>query len=246
MDNNGYKDQAALLSKYFLDQYPLDLFSGEHSPANKHEELAQKYFTLVMEIFAVFDRLCKYEKYFSVFIPPNESGISTSEAIEYHLRNYIQEFYILRERIHKTVDSLVGDLKHYHIQNPQDVEKALNHLKKNVDTNFKEINDKLRRTHVHDRSISDYNLTRGKFFSQLLSGEMPIPQDIQLDMEKVKELYKTITESSKNKYIKQAIHNTNGLKKGKQFFTARFGYIFAELNGHDGSTFNMNAHELLS
>ncbi|MFA4831052.1 MAG: hypothetical protein WC862_01490 [Patescibacteria group bacterium] len=60
-------------------------------------------------------------------------------------------------------------------------------------------------------------------------------------MKKIEELYKSIVDFSKNKYTGQAIQNSDGIKKGKQFFAARFGYIFAELNGHDSSEFDMNA-----
>lgn len=235
------EDQAALVIKYFLDHFPLDLFTGKQSPANKHEELANKYLTQITEVFSVFDRLCRYEKYFSDFIPSKESGISESEAIEYHLRNYVQEFYILRERIHKIADSLKEDLSYFDILNSKDVEKALEHIKKNVDANFKKINDKLRREHVHERSISDFDLVRGKFFAQLLSGEVPIPAGTSLDMEKIKELYGNVVDSSKDKYTQQAIHNSIGIKKGKQFFAARFGHLFASLNGHNGNIFDMNA-----
>ncbi|MFA4831053.1 MAG: hypothetical protein WC862_01485 [Patescibacteria group bacterium] len=115
--NNNHKDQTALVGKYFLDHFPIGIFSGEHSPANKQEELASKYLIQVMEVFTVFDRLCRYAKYFADFLPSNDSGISVPEAIEYHLRNYVQEFYILRERIRAIVDGLKVDLVHYHIQN---------------------------------------------------------------------------------------------------------------------------------
>lgn len=236
------EDQAALVGKYFLDNFGTIILSLEKKPENKQEELAEKYSTKVMEVFAVFDRLCRYEKYFSDFIPSADSGISEPEAIEYHLRNYIQEFYILRERIHKIVDCLKEDLKHYQIANIEYIKMVLDHLKKNVDKNFKEINDGLRQKHVHERSISDFDLTRSKFFAQLLSGEIPIPKETKLDLQQVKKLYDDIVESSKTKYTQQAMHNAAGLKKGKQFFAARFGYIFAEINGHDGSIFDMSAY----
>ena len=236
------EDQAALVGKYFLDNFGAVILSSEKRPENKQEELAEKYSTKVMEAFAVFDRLCRYEKYFSDFIPSAESGISEPEAIEYHLRNYVQEFYILRERIRHIVDNLKADLVYYKIGNIEDVENALDHLKKNVDQNFKEINGKLRRMHVHEKSISDYDLSRSKFFAQLLSGEIPIPKKTKLDLKKVQKLYNNIVDSSKIKYTQQAMLNATGLRTGKQFFAARFGYIFAEINGHDGSIFDMNAH----
>ena len=236
------EDQAALVMKYFLDQFSLDLFSGKEKPKNKNEELADKYLTQVVEVFAVFDRLCRYEKYFSDFLPSvDNSGISEAEAIEYHLRNYVQEFYILRERIQKIVRDLKEDLSHYNIGNTNEVEKALDHLAKNVDRNFKDINDKLRRSHVHERSISDFDLTKSKFLGTLLSGEVPLPENTNLDLEKVREQHDSIIASSKKRYVDQAVHNSIGLKKGKQFFAARFGRVFASLNGHDGSMFDMKA-----
>lgn len=238
--------------KYFLDQFSLDLFSGKKEPKNKDEELADKYLTQIAEVFSVFERLCRYEKYFSDFLPSmDDSGISEAEAIEYHLRNYVQEFYILRERIQKIVRELKEDLPHYNIGNISDVEKVLDHLAKNIDRNFKDINDRLRRSHVHERSISDFDLTRSKFLGAILSGGVPLPKNTSLDLNKVREQYESIVASSKKKYVDQAVHNSIELKKGKQFFAARFGHIFASLNGHDGSIFDMKAgfdesHEELS
>ena len=60
-------------------------------------------------------------------------------------------------------------------------------------------------------------------------------------MNKVKEEYERTLNISKERYAKNAAHNSDGLKKAKQFFAARFGYIFASLNGHDGSVFDMKA-----
>lgn len=85
-------------------------------------------------------------------------------------------------------------------------------------------------------------MVRGKFFAQVLSGELPIPEDVSLDMEKINQLHESVTQSSKDKYSTQAKHNSIGLRKAKQFFAARFGYIFAELNGHSGDIFDMNIY----
>ncbi len=235
-------DQAALVAKYFLNHFPLDLFTHKQLPSNKIEELADKYLAKVVEVFSVFDRLCRYEKYFADFIPPEKSGISEAEAVEHHLRSYIQEFYILRERIHNIVNCLKEDLTYYSVLNIKDIEDALDHLKKNVDKNFKKINDRLRRTHVHEISISDPDLVKTKFFAQVLSGEIPVPDGILLDMSKIKRVYENTINLSRNKHLQQAVHNSVGLKMGKQFFAARFGYIFAILNNHDGNIFDLKAH----
>jgi hypothetical protein len=234
------EDQASLVVKYFFDHFPTDLFLGKQLPVNKKQELANKYLTQVVEVFSVFDRLSRYEKYFSEFLAPKETGITEAEAIEYHLRNYVQEFYILRERVQKIIRELKKDIHFYKISNPDDIKNALNHLSKNIDNNFKEINDKLRREHVHEHSISDFNLTIGKFLGSILSGEIPIPKNNNLDINIIKEKYENVLNVSKEKYIKQSMHNSTGLKSGKQFFASRFGYIFAVLNQHDGDIFNMD------
>lgn len=236
------EDQSGLVAKYFLDNFGLEVIIDKRKPSNKKEELATEYFHKVMEVFSVFDRLCRYEKYFADFLPKEETGISEAEAIEYHLRNYVQDFFILRERVNNIVDELKKDIVYYNIENTEDVTKALNHLKKNIDENFKKINQGLRYKHVHVKSISDYDLVRGKFFAQILSGEISIPNDMNLDIEKIKAQHASVTETNKNKYINQAKHNTVGLIQAKQFFASRFGYIFAELNAHNSSIFDMNSY----
>ncbi|MFH1769912.1 MAG: hypothetical protein ABH833_04640 [Parcubacteria group bacterium] len=234
-------DQVALVVKYFLDNYPLELFSDtEYTPKDKKEELAGKYLTRITEVFRVFDRLCRYEKYFSDFYPSEETGISEAEAVEYHLTNYVQEFYILRERIRKLVEHLKKDLEHYDIANTEEIKQALNHIQKNIDDGFKKINDELRREHVHEMSILDLDLTRSRFFHLLISGEIPVPEGTNLDMDRVKSLYKSTIGTSKGKHTQQAAHNSSELKRVKQSVAARFGYIFSRLNGHEDIEFDMN------
>ena len=94
-------EQSALSIKYFLDNFPIDILIDKVKPSTKQDELAHYYLGKLSEVFAVFDRLIKYEKYFKEFFPPEGSGISESEAIEYHLRSYIEDFYILQERVNK-------------------------------------------------------------------------------------------------------------------------------------------------
>lgn len=235
-------DQPVLLTKYFFDNFPVEMLIGNREPANKQEELAKKYLNLIMEIFDVFDRLCRYEKYFHDFLPSKKSNISVSEAIEYHLRNYVQEFYILRERIQKICNYLIIDLKNYKIINKEDIVNHLEGLKMNVDTNFKKINDELRRGHVHDKSITDNDLVKGKFLHKLISGEIRMPSGEQLDVPQLELALQATTEKSKIKYYSQATNNSVGLKKAKQFFSAVFGTIFAEINRHDSKGFDLTAH----
>ena len=184
------------------------------------------------EVFAVFDRLIKYEKYFKEFLPPEGSGISESEAIEYHLRSYIQDFYVLQERIRKITNKLIEDLPNYNFDNQDVIEKAIEHLSKQIHTKFKKITSGLRREHVHERSITELDLVTGKFLNLLVTGEMPIPEGVNLDKERVKARRDEVVKSMKEKHIKQATENAVSLKKMKEWFATRFIFIFSNLNDH--------------
>ena len=225
-------DQSALAIKYFLDNFPVDVLLDQKKPSNKSEELAHDYLGKLTEVFAVFDRLIKYEKYFKEFLPPEGSGISESEAIEYHLRSYIGDFYILQERIRKITNKLIEDLPNYNFDNQDVIEKAIEHLSKQIHTKFKKITSGLRREHVHERSITELDLVTGKFLNLLVTGEMPIPEGVNLDKERVKARRDEVVKSMKEKHIKQATENAVSLKKMKEWFATRFIFIFSNLNDH--------------
>lgn len=233
------KSQTSLLTKYFLDNFPLDLIIGNTQPVNKKEELALYYLNALTEIISVFDRLIRYEKYFKDFYPNEDSGITQAEAIEYHLRAYIQDFYILQERVRKIIEHLIENLQYYDIQNVEDVKKALNYLSKQIHKTLKKITSDLRRRHVHDRSIGDFSLTRAKILKDLNIGNIPTPSDMKIDRVGAGKMYEDIIQTTKDKYIAQAIVNSTSLLGIKEWFSARFGYIFAELNGHASDIFKI-------
>jgi len=226
-------EQSALAIKYFLDNFPVDILIDKAKPSNKTEVLAHFYLGKLTEVFAVFDRLIRYEKYFAKFYPSADTGISESEAIEYHLRSYIEDFYILQERIKKITESLVKDIPNYNIANDNDVENAIKHLSDQVHGKFKKITSGLRREHVHERSITELDLVTGRFLGSLITGEMPLPQDIKLDKDAVNKRHIEVTTASKQKHIKQAQENSVSLRKMKEWFATRFIYIFSSLNEHE-------------
>ena len=225
-------EQSSLAIKYFLDNFPVDILLDQKKPSNKSEKLAHHYLEKLTEVFAVFDRLIKYKKYFKEFFPPEGSGIFESEVIEYHLRSYISDFYILQERIRKITSKLVEDLPNYNFDNQDVVEKAIKHLSKQIHTKFEKITSGLRREHVHERSITELDLVIGKFLNSLVTGEMPIPPGVNLDGDRVKARRDEVVKSMKEKHIKQATENSASLKKMKEWFATRFIFIFSNLNGH--------------
>ena len=225
-------EHSSLLIKYFLDNFPIDVLLDQKKPSNKSEELARDYLGKLTEVFAVFDRLIRYEKYFKDFLPPENSGISESEAIEYHLRSYIGDFYILQERIRKITNKLIEDLPSYNFDNQDIVEKAIKHLSKQIHTKFEKITSGLRREHVHERSITELDIVTGKFLNSLVTGEMPIPVGVNLDGDRVKARRDEVVKSMKEKHIKQATEHSVSLRKMKEWFATRFIFIFSNLNGH--------------
>lgn len=225
-------DQSSLAIKYFLDNFPVDVLFSQTRPSNKSEELAHYYLEKLTEVFAVFDRLIKYEKYFKEFLPPEGSGISESEAIEYHLRSYIGDFYILQERIRKITDKLIDDLPNYNSDNQDVAKEAIRHLSEQIHTKFKKITSGLRREHVHERSITELDLVTGKFLSSLVTGEMPLPAGVSLDGDRVKARRDEVVKTTKEKHIKRAAENSNSLRKMKEWFATIFIFIFSNLNGH--------------
>lgn len=225
-------EQSSLAIKYFLDNFSVDVLIDQAKPANKFEELAHDYLGKLTEVFAVFDRLIRYEKYFKEFLPLEGSEISESEAIEYHLRSYIGDFYILQERIRKITDKLIEDLPNYNFDNQDVIEEAIGHLSKQIHTKFKKITSGLRREHVHERSITELDLVTGKFLNMLATGEIPLPEGVNLDGERVKIKRDEVVKSMKEKHIKQATENSASLRMMKEWFATRFIYIFSNLNNH--------------
>ena len=234
------QEQASLAVKYFLEHFSMEVLLDKVKPSNKSEELAHFYFSKLMEVFSVFDRLIRYEHYFEKFYPPAESEISESEALEYHLRSYIEDFYILQERIRKITQQLIEDLPHYNIQNESDVKEALESLSNAVHEKLKDITNVLRREHVHEHSISELDFSTGKFLIMLLSGKFPLPDGAHLPREKVEERLGEVVARSKAKHLAQAKKNSESLRKGKEWFASRFTYIFSSLNGDKVEGLKMN------
>ncbi|MBX4198590.1 hypothetical protein KW782_04675 [Candidatus Parcubacteria bacterium] len=229
---NENQEQASLALKYFLDNFPIEVLLDQTKPSKKIDELAHFYLGRLTEVFSVFDRLIRYEHYFEKFYPPTDSDIPESEALEYHLRSYIEDFYILQERIKKITKRLIDDLSYYSIENESDVREALENMLNAIHEGLKDITDVLRREHVHEHSISELDFSTGKFLNMLLSGKFPLPDGATLPREKVQQRLSEVTVRLKAKHVAQAKRNSESLRKTKEWFASRFIYLFSILNGH--------------
>ena len=92
------EDQLKILLKYFIDKFSLELLLNQRVPKNDEEKRAKYYFDQLADIANLFDGLLNYGIYFQYFYPATEK-ISEESAIEYHIRSYIQDIYILKERL---------------------------------------------------------------------------------------------------------------------------------------------------
>lgn len=234
MDNDKSKEipSSARAIQYFFDAFSSEILLDKIKPIKKMDKLALSYFNDFNEVMAVFDRLIKYEKYFKDFYPPKTVGISESEVIEYHLRSYIEDFYILQERIRKITIRLIDDIPFYKIENPNYAAKILKHLSEQIHKKFKNITSNLRREHVHNRSITELDLAKGKLINILLSPEFLKNVGIQVNKPVLEKQEVEFIASSKNKHILQSAKNSESLRKLKDWFASRFIYVFASLNGH--------------
>lgn len=226
------ENNTSLAIKYFSDNFSMDVLMENTKPLNKEEKLALYYFNSFIEISNVFDRLIRYETFFEKFYPPKESKISESEVVEYHLRSYIQDFYLLQERIKTITNKLTKDLKNYHISNHEDVKNALKHLPTIFYEKFNKITVDLRGEHVHVRSFTEFDLVKGKTLHSMIYDEEGIYNFDEKTKSIMGQKLKEVVNYSKDKHIKQSRKNSENLKEMKNWFSARFLYIFASLNGH--------------
>ena len=226
------ENNTSLAIKYFLDNFSMDVLIENTKPSNKEEKLALYYFNSFIEISNVFDRLIRYEIFFEKFYPPKESKISESEVVEYHLRSYIQDFYLLQERIKTITNKLTKDLKKYDISNCEEVKNALKHISTIFYEKLNKITDDLRGKHVHVRSFTEFDLVKGKTLHSMIYDETRMYNFNEKTKNIMAQKLNKVVNDSKDKHIKQSRKNSENLKKMKNWFSARFIYVFAGLNDH--------------
>lgn len=222
-----------ILLKYFIDTYSLDLLMKGEGIKDWRDERAKFYFPKILELSTTLEKIKKYEIYFVEFYPAS-SKIPTDEVIEYHWHTYVQDFYILQQRIIKIIGSLKNDLQRYKFQNTEEIKKALEHLKKQVVKCLKDASD-LRDRYVHETTILSSDLVRAKVLRVV--GENS--KSLGLDPMAIEKTRTELVESTKKKFIEMARLNSKGMDKLSDFFAPRFGYIFASLNGHNPDVFEM-------
>jgi len=114
-----------------------------------------------LEISKTFDSL-QLSKQFIKIAPPKSKKITKDEYIEYHVQHYLQEVYILKERLVKYAKHIMRIYKN--ILNKEGVESTIKSLITLVEKSLKNIID-VRGEHVHDTRYIDKTIQDLKLFS---------------------------------------------------------------------------------
>lgn len=226
MPQNNYEE----LLKFFIDEFKLELLLDQEKPTNKKENVLIEIFNRINDISTVFERLNRYEVYFSSFYPADIELINEAEALEYHLHSYLQEFYSLKEKIVRLIRYIKKSVKHFpEVGNPEIVYKLLDHVMRQVEKGMEQVTV-VRGKHVHDMTVRDTEISKAKAIKAIsnlgaINKERAIVQ------------YESLIKNSKKKYLAQATKNKEQINKLKNHIAPRIGHIVAFLFDKDHGRF---------
>ncbi|MFZ2205407.1 MAG: hypothetical protein WAV23_02360 [Minisyncoccia bacterium] len=236
MKNKKDLDDFSILTKYFLDNFPLKLLLGTETPKNKKEKIIHEISTRVLDIYTIFFRLNKYPFYFERLYIINDIDISEAETLEYHIQNYLNDFYSLQVKIERLVNFIKNNLREFNISNIKDVEKLIEHIKTNTKNGLSNVVN-IRGSHVHNISARDLKISEAKLYLTIVQ-QADNNKILHLDKNKAKQNYLSSIKEVKEKYIKQSNKNSNELKRFSKFFVSKVGFLVASLYGHNLESFN--------
>ena len=223
-------DYFGELLLHFLNHFDLDLLFHKQKYSDYKERLAVDLFDRLNDLKTVFDRLQKYPIYFEYFYTSEKDLISDAEAIEYHLHSFIQDIYILQERLIRIIGHLRKDLKTFGLDHDEDLKKILNHLDEQVRLVLGSVATGSRKRHVHDATVRDSDLSEAKLSDTLKKVD---PTLAALVEQKSIEL----TSKAKNHYIQEAKRNAQHMEHLQDFISPRLGLIIAHFFEQDESKF---------
>jgi|AntRauTorcE11897_2_1112592.scaffolds.fasta_scaffold01392_3 hypothetical protein len=223
-------DYFGELLLHFLNHFDLDLLFHKQKYSDYKERLAVDLFDRLNDLKTVFDRLQKYPIYFEYFYTSEKDLISDAEAIEYHLHSFIQDIYILQERLIRIIGHLRKDLKTFGLDHDEDLKKILNHLDEQVRLVLGSVTTGSRKRHVHDATVRDSDLSEAKLSDTLKKVD---PTLAALVEQKSIEL----TSKAKNHYIQEAKRNAQHMEHLQDFISPRLGLIIAHFFEQDESKF---------
>lgn len=171
----------------------------------RDDQLASKLFKQFSEIYSSYDVIQNIPVYIKVFTF-QKKGMSKYSHFRYHIENYLNELYILEQRL-KTYLTIITRLYRKSNIKPQLdlIEKELSILITKTFANYKA----MRRTHVHESRFTDEDLDRLSFFDTLSkSQDKEFVKNIEL---LYKMAYREIQKKWKKRFINdiKCIHKLN-------------------------------------
>lgn len=186
----------------------IDVNSVNNDGLNKYQELFSN-------VRFAWQKTQKYEKYFADFYA-DQFGIDSIEALNHHIHAYLQDNYILREKIDTLFNNLGRDLRAI----ASNKEEVAEFIKAGKEKN-KEVFEGVcahRNPHTHSgRRFMDGDLLKAenahesiKLFSETPMREMLNPDYKDEWFDKLKKEKEEAFESAKNRWVEMA--NTNNVQ----------------------------------
>lgn len=227
---NKLGESLGELILHFLYNFDNDLLFNKRKYKSHQERLAVDMFNRLNDLKTVFDRLQKYPVYFESFYIADKELISDAEAIEYHLHSFIQDIYILQERILRIVGHIKSDLKNLDLDHDDDLKKLLDHLSSQVRSVLEKVTNGSRKRHVHDASVRDSDISEAR-----LSDTLKKVDSTLADLVAQKSI--ALTSKARGHYIEEAKRNADHIEKLQEFIAPRLGMVLAHVFEQDGSKF---------
>ena len=224
-----------ILIKYFGDNFSLELLTAQRPPVNWFEKRAKFYFGEIIEFNSAIEKVEKYPLYFKLFYPASNE-ITEEEAMEHHWHSYMQDIYIVEQRGVTLLGTLKSDLPRYNLRNPEMAIMLIDHLKTNLMRGL-ESATRFRGGHTHRKTVHHPELSRVRALKTIKQFHSELTSELSANIDG------RISESldkSKKEYIEMSEKNTVAMREFRDFFSPRFGHLFASLHGHDHSMFKMN------
>ncbi len=152
------------------------ILKNEYSELGKStvdQKIIDEYFNLFSRINTAYEKILKYPIYFREFYPPTESiTINKHEALEHHIHAFLQDLYILREKLITFLNQLKKDIRKVAI-NEAEVTAYINSCIGMVDRSFVNASG-ARNRHTHGKTtFLDWNVTKGMSLTTIQNTGFP-------------------------------------------------------------------------
>lgn len=170
---------------------------------NCDKEKLDKYQQCLFSIKIVYDKILKYELYFSEFYPQTDK-ITNLEALKHHFHAYLEDLDRLRNKIITFLGLLKNDLKKISL-NEREIDQVLKQFIEKIEKTFKRVKDHRHPHHHAGFDFLDSNLVEAEGRSFLLQEGLFLQDRLNVETLRKEEL--EFFEKAKNNWITQAQKN---------------------------------------